>query len=113
MKVGGLAVAMVAGAGFLFGACSHRGGAPSAADSAFVTQLMAAQPDITTYRNDTQLIRLGHVACDDFSAGASYQETADRMTLEEGSKRLPSEDLGAVITVAVNTLCPKYRADIG
>jgi hypothetical protein len=113
MKAGGLAVALIAGTGFLLGACSHRSAAPSAAESAFVSQLMAAQPDITTYRNDTQLIRLGHVACDDFSAGASYQETADRMTLEEGSRPLPSEDLGAVITEAVNTLCPKYRVDIG
>jgi hypothetical protein len=113
MKAGGVAVTFVAGAGLLLGACGHGGGSPSGADSAFVGQLMIAAPDINTYRTNTQLIRLGHVACDDFSAGAGYQETADRMALEEGSRALPSEDLGAVITAAVDTLCPRYRADAG
>jgi Protein of unknown function (DUF732) len=113
MKAGGVLGILLAVAAPLLVGCDHRGGAPSAADSAFVSQVTASAPDITTYRSNTQLIRLGHVACDDFSAGASYEETADRMALEEGSHALPSEDLGAVITAAVNTLCPKYRTAVG
>jgi hypothetical protein len=113
MKARGVLMTLLAGCVPLVGACGHGGGAPSAADSAFVSQVTASAPDINTYRSDTQLIRLGHVACDDFSAGASYQETADRMALEEGSHALPSEELGAVITAAVNALCPKYRGVVG
>lgn len=113
MNVGGLGATLLVGTVLFFAGCGHGASAVSAADSAYLSELTAAAPDITTYRNDTQLVRLGHVACDDFSAGAGYQETADRMALEEGTPPLPSEDLGAVITTAIDSLCPKYRAAIG
>ena len=69
-------------------------------------------PDITTYRSDTELIRMGHAACDDFQAGASYQEIADRLRLQEGSHALPSQDLGVVISSAVQAYCPRFVSDI-
>lgn len=74
----------------------------------FVESVESAAPDVSHYRNDTQLIRLGKAACAGFESGVSYQQLADRLVLSEGSNPLPSEDLGAVITAAVNTYCPKY-----
>lgn len=77
-------------------------------DQRFVQSVQSAAPDVNRYRNDTQLIRLGKAACAGFESGVSYQQLADRLILSEGSNPLPSEDLGAVITSAVNTYCPKY-----
>jgi hypothetical protein len=82
------------------------------ADSAFISSVLDAAPDIGTYRSDTQLIRLGHAACDGFASGVSYEQLADQLTLQEGSNPLPSEDLGAVITAAVESLCPKYLSQV-
>lgn len=103
-----LAVAAISGA-----ASSGCGTGPSAAtspaDSAYLSEVHDAAPDIATLRSDTQLIRLGHAVCDGFSAGASYVQLADRLALLQGSHFLPSQDLGAVITSAVDNFCPKYR----
>jgi hypothetical protein len=88
------------------------GGAPSGADQAFLQEVHGAAADIGQYRSDSQLERLGHAVCDDFRAGASYEEVADRLTIESGSGTLPSADLGAVITAAADQYCPKYRADV-
>jgi hypothetical protein len=82
----------------------------SSAESAFLRAVHLADPNINTYRSDTELVRLGHAACDGFRAGASYQELADRLALEEGSNALPSQDLGDVITSAVDGLCPQFRS---
>jgi hypothetical protein len=79
------------------------------ADSAYLAELRDAEPEISSLRTGTQLIRLGHAACDGFSAGASYVQLADRLALLEGTHPLPSEDLGAVITAAVDNYCPKFR----
>jgi hypothetical protein len=100
----GLAVAAV-----LAGGCGS--GAPSAgpADQAYLAEVHAAGPDINNVRSDTQLIRLGHVVCDDFRAKASYQQVADRLSIEAGADSLPSSDLGAVITAAADNYCPQYR----
>jgi Protein of unknown function (DUF732) len=89
------------------------GGGPSAAtshqDQQFVDSVLSAAPDIGHYRNDTQLIRLGRAACEGFASGVSYEQLADRLALSEGSNPLPSEDLGTVITSAVQSFCPKYE----
>jgi hypothetical protein len=85
-------------------------GSPS--DQAYLGEVHSAVPGIGTLRSDTQLVRLGHAACDGFAAGASFQELADRLVVEEGSKSLPSEDLGAVITAAADNFCPQYRGRV-
>ena len=93
----------------LAGGCgSGSSAATSQADSAYLSQVHDQAPEIATYRSDTQLVRLGHAVCDGFAAGASYVELADRMALLEGSRPLPSQDLGAVITSAVDNYCPRY-----
>jgi hypothetical protein len=107
--VAGLAVALST-AGVLGASCSRS--QTSSADSAFVGAVHQGAPDIGSYRSDTELIRLGHAACDDFRSGASYEEIADRLLLQEGSKPLPSEDLGVVISSAVQAYCPKFESDV-
>jgi hypothetical protein len=97
---------------FAAGCGSGRAPAPSGADSQFVGAVHANAPDIGSYRSDTELVRLGHATCDDFKSGASYQEIADRLKLQQGSHALPSEDLGVVITSAVQAYCPKFVSDI-
>lgn len=94
------------------GCHSASGAAASAADSSFLSEVHDSAPDIATVRSDTQLVRLGHAACDGFGAGASYVELADRLALQEGSHPMPSQDLGAVITAAVDNYCPKYRSRV-
>jgi Protein of unknown function (DUF732) len=79
----------------------------------FLSSVHVAAPGIGSYRTDVQLTRLGKAVCDDFEAGASYEELADRLALVEGSNPLPSEDLGAVINAAVQAYCPQYSNQIG
>ena len=86
--------------------------ANSPADQSFVAAVHLGAPDITSFRTDQQLIRIGHAACDAFRAGASYQEIADRMGQLEGRNPLPSQDLGVVVTSAVNAYCPQYRSQV-
>jgi Protein of unknown function (DUF732) len=97
----------------LVAACTtQRHVSSSAADSTFVGSVHVGAPDIGTYRSDTELIRMGHAACDDFQAGASYEEIADRLRLQEGSNALPSQDLGVVISSAVEAYCPRFVSDV-
>lgn len=99
----------VALAALALAASSCGGGASNnAADAQFLSAVHAAAPDIGSYRTDTELVRIGHAACDGFSAHASYEQLADQLALHEGSNPLPSEDLGAVITSAVQTFCPQF-----
>ncbi len=79
-----------------------------AADQQFLSAVYVAAPNIGTYRTDTELVRIGHAACDGFRSHASYEQLADRLTLQEGNNPLPSEDLGAVITSAVEAFCPEF-----
>ena len=95
----------------LVGACGAGSSAAARqADAAFLQSVHSEAPDVGTYRSDVQLVRLGHAACDDFRSGASYEQLADRLVLLEGNNALPSQDLGAVITAAVENYCPKYRS---
>lgn len=107
----GLAAAVcVAVVGLLGAGCSSGSRASStAADSDFLSAVHLAAPDISQFRTNVQLTRLGHAACDGLKGGASYQELADRMVLQEGNPALPSQDLGAVITAAVESYCVQYR----
>jgi hypothetical protein len=104
-----LGVGMLGGA--LLAGCGSGSGAPSSAtDQAYLSEVLSAVPTINSVRSNTQLIRLGHVVCDDFRAKASYQQVADRLSIEAGSSSLPPPDLGAVITAAADNYCPQYRA---
>jgi Protein of unknown function (DUF732) len=94
------------------GACGAGSGATSQVDSEFLSTVHAGAPDIGTYRSDTALVRLAHAACDGFRAHASYEQLADRLALQEGSHPLPSEDLGTVITAAVEAYCPQFRSEV-
>jgi hypothetical protein len=108
--VAGWAVAAGLAAGLLVSGCHSGSAAPGSADQAYLGEVHDAAPDINSVRSDTQLVRLGHAVCDDFRAKASYQEVADRLSIETGSNRLPSSDLGAVITAAADNYCPQYRS---
>lgn len=100
-------VAILAGAA----GCSA-GSGPSAADQTYLAQVHGAAADIGQYRSDAQLVRLGHAVCDDLAAGASYQEVADRLSIDAGADTLPSADLGAVITAAARTYCPRFAGEV-
>jgi hypothetical protein len=108
---GGLAV-LVLGVACLAGCGTSSSPASQAEDQVFLAQVHAAAPDVGSYRNDTELERLGHVACDDFRSGVSYQEIATRLPDTEGSHALPPSDLGAVITAAVSAYCPQYHNQV-
>ena len=90
--------------------CHSSAGPPSRTDQAYLGEVHSSAPDINSVRSDTQLIRLGHVVCDDFRAKASYTEIADRLSIEAGANALPSADLGAVITAAADNYCPQFRS---
>jgi Protein of unknown function (DUF732) len=93
-------------------ACGAHAASDSAADSQFLSAVHDAAPNIGSFRTDTELIRIGHAACDGFSSHATYEQLADRLTLEEGNHPLPSEDLGAVITSAVEAFCPQFDSQV-
>jgi hypothetical protein len=99
-----------AGVGLLLAGCgAGESAATKQQDEQFVNSVVASAPDVSHYRNNTQLIRLGRAACVDFASGVTYEELADRLALSEGPNPLPVEDLGTVITSAVDTFCPKYE----
>lgn len=95
---------------FVAAGCHSGSGTASPADEGYLSEIHGADPNINSVRSDTQLVRLGHAVCDDFRAKASYQEVADRLSITTGSNRLPSADLGAVITAAADNYCPQYRS---
>lgn len=85
----------------------------SGADASFLSAVHANAPDIAQYRSDAALERLGHAACDGFAAGASYEQLADRLALQQGGHAVPSADLGAVVAAAVASYCPRYQGQVG
>jgi hypothetical protein len=96
----------------LIGAVACGSSRPSAAaqaeQQAFLAQVHDAVPTINHLRSDSQLVGLGHAVCTGFEAGVSYEDLADRMSLQDGN--LPTSVLGTVITSAGEHLCPKYSA---
>lgn len=104
--------AALAGGALALAGCGGGSGASSPADAQFLAAVHVAAPDVGQYRTDTELVRLGHAACDGFRGRASYLQIADRLSLEEGSHPLPSEDLGEVITAAVDAFCPQFRSEV-
>jgi Protein of unknown function (DUF732) len=92
--------------------CHPHTSTSGASDEQFLAAVHDAAPNIGTYRSDTELIRIGHAACDGFRSHASYEELADRLALQEGSNPLPSEDLGTVITSAVEAFCPQFDSQV-
>lgn len=101
-----VAVCAVAAGGAILVGCGSGSGTGSGSAPAFLQQVHARAPDIGNYRSDSDLVKLGRAVCNELAAGASREQVADRQA--GSSKALPSEDLGAVITAATQTLCPKY-----
>lgn len=85
----------------------------SGATQPFLTEVHQAAPDIGSYGNDSDLVRLGHAVCDDLSSGASLQQVADRVGYVGAGAKLPSADLGAVMMAATQTMCPRYSKLFG
>ena len=101
---------VAAGAAAGLASCGSGSSAESdQANQTFLSAVHLADPNVTAYRTDVQLIRLGHAACDGFKSGVSFQQLADRLVLLEGSNPLPSADLGAVIDAAVSAYCPEFH----
>ncbi|MDA8282452.1 MAG: DUF732 domain-containing protein [Actinomycetota bacterium] len=90
----------------LAGACSGPSGPPPAASQAFLLAVHAAYPSVNQQRSDESLVRLGEAACAEFSSGASFTAVAGQLQ----SSGLAPEELGTLLTAAVDDLCPKYRA---
>lgn len=101
------------GLAVLVTACGAPGPLASARDQAFLNEVHGAAPDIASYRSNSQLVGLGEAVCTDFQSGATAQEVGDRIPLYEGRPSLPPGDLGAVMTAAVDRLCPKYHGVLG
>jgi Protein of unknown function (DUF732) len=108
----GLLLAAAGVAALLATGCHPHTSTSGASDEQFLAAVHDAAPNIGTYRSDTELIRIGHAACDGFRSHASYEELADRLALQEGSNPLPSEDLGTVITSAVEAFCPQFDSQV-
>jgi Protein of unknown function (DUF732) len=94
------------------GCGSHASTSPGAAQ-AFVNSVYSQAPDIGGYRTGPQLISLGQAICADLESGATVEEVGDRVPLLEGNEPLPPDDLGVVISAAVNELCPKFHHLLG
>ncbi len=100
--------------GWVLTSCGATKLSPQAAaqQQQFLDAVHVAAPDVSSYRTDVELNRLGRAVCDDLRSGASYQTIADRLGTTAGASRLPSADLGAVITSAAAVYCPQYAARI-
>lgn len=107
---------MVTGALFIAvtvaGCASHATTSPKA-DQAFIDSVYSQAPDIGNYRTGPQLLSLGQAICADLDSGATVEQVGDRVPLLEGSVLLPPDDLGVVISAAVNELCPKFHDLLG
>ena len=99
-------------AGTVAGCGSHPTTSP-AADQAFVNAVYSQAPDIGAYRSGPQLLSLGQAICADLESGATVEQVGDRVPLLEGKVPLPPDDLGVVISAAVNKLCPKFHGLLG
>jgi hypothetical protein len=86
---------------------AHQSAARQAADQHFVDGVHESATDIGRYRSNSQLVKLGHATCDGFRANANNEQVAGLLERTGGST-LPPEDLGAVMSKAVQYLCPAY-----
>jgi hypothetical protein len=93
--------------------CGSDASTSPGAAQAFVNSIYSQAPDIAGYRTGPQLISLGQAICADLESGASVEEVGDRVPLLEGDDPLPPDDLGVVISAAVNELCPKFHHLLG
>ena len=86
---------------------THPSAARQAAERQFVSNVEQTATDIARYKTPGQVINLGNAVCDGFRANASIEQIAGVLE-QSGARNLPSEDLGAVMSVAVKDLCPVY-----
>lgn len=87
----------------------HRGtsSAQRANEQNYLGYVHQAAPDIGSYKSDGQLLSLGRAACDGFRANGSTPQIAGVLE-NAGRRKLPPSDVGAIISGAVNQLCPAY-----
>jgi Protein of unknown function (DUF732) len=85
----------------------HQSAAARAVDQRFVDGVHESATDISKYRTDSQVTKMGHAACDGFRANANIEQIAG--LLERTAPNLPAGDIGAIISTAVNVLCPAYE----
>jgi hypothetical protein len=97
--------AVLAGCGAVAAGCGGSS-TPNADTQAFVNEVHQQAPDIGTYRSDQRLIALGQAVCNDLAAGVSVSQISSLLATPD----LPTPDLGAVMSVASQTLCPKYAS---
>jgi len=107
------AVAVVLVLGSVLGSCGGHGGPSRAGEQKFLNSVYSQAPDISGYRDSSQLVALGQAICQDLESGASVLEVGDRLPLIEGSVALPPADLGAVISASVAVFCPKFHNLLG
>jgi hypothetical protein len=62
-------------------ACSsgHTSAAQRATDQHYVDGVKESATDISRYRTDSQLVKLGHVTCDGFAAHAGIEQIAGQL----------------------------------
>jgi hypothetical protein len=84
----------------------HQRAAALAVGQRFVDGVHNSATDISEYRTDSQVIKMGHVVCDGFRANANIEQIAG--LLERTAADLPAGDIGAIISTAVKVLCPAY-----
>jgi hypothetical protein len=85
----------------------HQSAGPRAVDQRFVDGVHESATDVSKYRTDGQVVKMGHVACDGFRANANIEQIAG--LLERTDANLPAHDIGAIISTAVGVLCPAYE----
>jgi hypothetical protein len=88
-------------------------GSSSSATQPYLQQVHSQAPDISNYRTNSELVKIGQGVCNQFSAKATVEQVADKVAPPGSTGALPSEDLGAVINSAVQSLCPKYASVLG
>lgn len=107
------AVAVAVGLGLILGACGSSGGSgySAAAKQGYLAQVHQQVPDVSAFRSDTGLVRLGAAACTMFASGSDFQDVA--ADLGSSVAAMDSTDLGSLITAAAEHLCPKYAGLVG
>jgi hypothetical protein len=103
-----LVLVFLAGVLLVAGGCgTGKSAAQRGMEQTYVAYVHQSAPDIGTFETDAKLINLGHAVCDGFRSRANTQQIADLLE-RTGGRRLPPSDVGAVISGAVNQLCPTY-----
>jgi len=78
----------------------------NADQQSFLAAVHQQAPLVGNYRSDSRVVALGQAVCNDLAAGVSVPAIASRLA----SSSLPAPDLGAIMSSASQSLCPKYAS---